>query len=280
MHSPIDTSPKNYYSSLLDSEHTEDIDCANYHIPSQIFKKHRTKFLEDSIENDLNVPSQALEDTSLNDIMDLLQKTMSGKVTGLDTTNEPPLSSSPSNVYSDSIGLSRMCINLIRHHFARSTDQTTLMLFKSFISTIQKVDPKLSILPINSTKQSFTALVSQKQIDSLTINQLCLYFTSWYHEQHYSLSDFFHLFTTLSLDEMLQKIPIAEWLDAYQCIIKLCRSQEEEMLLIGALCYGSIFLYCEDLLDLVIKPFHGSKESIEIQKIKEGRSTVSLTGYL
>jgi len=144
------------------------------------------------MENDSIIHSQAPQDTGLDDITDLLQKMMSGKVTNSDSSNEPHIAGNPS-IHSDPNGPSRMCIDLICHRFARSTDQTTLMLFKFFTSAVQKADPKVSILPIDSTKQSLTALVSQKQIDSLTINQLHLYFTSWYREQHYSLSGFLHL---------------------------------------------------------------------------------------
>jgi hypothetical protein len=77
---------------------------------------------------------------------------------------------------------------------------------------------------------------------------------------------------------------VAEWFDTFQYIIKKCRSQDEEMSPVGALCYGSLFLCIENLLlhitkhhiwvilnenrpkpiiiDMVIKPFRGSSKSV------------------
>jgi hypothetical protein len=60
-----------------------------------------------------------------------------------------------------------MWINLIRHRFARNSELTTLKLFQSFATVLRKAVSALSFLPIDSTKQSFTALASQKQIDTL-----------------------------------------------------------------------------------------------------------------
>jgi hypothetical protein len=67
---------------------------------------------------------------------------------------------------------SRLRLNLIRHRFATSTDQTTLQLFKSFMTVVRKADPKLTIFPVDSMKQGFTSPVSQKQINKLNQNQL------------------------------------------------------------------------------------------------------------
>ena len=141
-------------------------------------------------------------------------------------------------------------LNLIRHRFARQTDQTTLQLLKSFAA--HKSDPSLVILLVDSTKQSYTALASQKQIDQLTANHLCLYFTSWNREQHYSLSGIIHLQTTLTIDTLQMALPLAEWFDTYQYYVKKCCSQDEEMSIIGALCYRSLFLYHKDLLQSVL----------------------------
>jgi hypothetical protein len=66
---------------------------------------------------------------------------------------------------------------------------------------------------------------------------------SWYHEQHYSLSGFIHIQTAYSFDDLFKINNIMEWLDTYQYSLKLCKSQEEEMSIIGALCYGSLFIY-------------------------------------
>ncbi len=117
---------------------------------------------------------------------------------------------------------------------------------------------------------------------------------SWFREQHYSLSGFIHITTILSFDELTNHTKIAEWLETFQYAIKMCRSQNEEMPLIGALCYGSLFLYREYLLlhilkdplwieanqtrhkpiiiDMVVKPFRGSSKSIEMIFVRAERS--------
>jgi hypothetical protein len=160
----------------------------------------------------------------------------------------------------------------------------TIQLFKSFITALRKVDSQITILPFDSKKQQYTSLVSNKQIDSLNERQLALYFTPWFKEQHYSLSGFIHLSSILSFQELFDQIPVVEWLDTYQYSVKKCPSQSEEMSLVGALCYGSTWLYREDLklkilqhpvwntinpdkehtiiIDLIQHPIRGPKKSI------------------
>jgi len=185
-------------------------------------------------------------------------------------------------------------INLIRHKFATSTDQTSLQLFKSFILAAKKTDPSLIVLPIDSTKQHLSSLTTLKQVENLTNNQLRLYFSSWYRDQPHSISGFLHLNTILDLEDMLTKVPLAEWLATYQYSIKLCCSQDEEMSMIGALCYGSLFLHRDDLLktimnlpewaqlnqgkekpiviDLVVKPFKSPGKSSDMIFVRSERS--------
>jgi hypothetical protein len=93
---------------------------------------------------------------------------------------------------------------------------------------------------------------------------------------------------------MLTKVPLAEWLATYQYSIKLCCSQDEEMSMIGALCYGSLFLHRDDLLktivnlpewaqinhgkekpiviDLVVKPFKSPGKSSDMIFVRSERS--------
>ena len=164
-------------------------------------------------------------------------------------------------------------INLIRHKFATPTEQTSLQLFKSFILTAKKTDPSLIVLPIDSTKQHLSSLTTLKQVENLTNNQLRLYFSSWYRDQPHSISGFLHLHTTLDLEDMLTKVPLAEWLATYQYSIKLCCSQDEEMSIIGALCYGSLFLHRDDLLKTIVqlpewaKLNHGKEKPIVIDLV-------------
>jgi hypothetical protein len=128
-----------------------------------------------------------------------------------------------------------------------------LQLFKSFITALLKVDKHLTVLPCDSKKQHYTSLVNMKQIDSLNENQLHLYFHPWYKQQHYSLSGYLHLNTMTPFHELMAQTPVAEWLDTYQYSTKLCTSQSEEMFAVGALCYGSTWIYREDLKLHIVK---------------------------
>jgi hypothetical protein len=142
----------------------------------------------------------------------------------------------------------RYRLNLIRHKYATSTDLSTLQLFKVFATAAKKTDKTMVFLPVDSKKQSLSPLMSQKQIDSLTSNHLCLYFSSFYRDQHHSISGFIHIITSLTLEELETKFPLAEWFQTYQYSITMCKSQDEEMSLAGALCYGSLFLHRDGLL--------------------------------
>ena len=85
---------------------------------------------------------------------------------------------------------------------------------------------------------------------------------------------------------MQTKVPLAEWFATYQYSVALCRSQDEEMSIIGALYYGSLFLHRDSLLksitelpewtqlnqgrekpiiiDLIVKPFKSPGKSIDM----------------
>lgn len=205
-------------------------------------------------------------------------------------TNNPNVSTSQP----DASNLVRLRLHLIRHRFARFTELSTLKLFKSFVSTLKKAGSNMVIFPIDSTKQQYTSLSTNKQRELLSQPQLRLYFVSWYREQHYSLSGFIHIHTLYYFNDLCQLQVIMEWLDSYQYSLKLCKSQEEEMFIIGVLCYGSLFIYREDLLthliqhptwqtlnanrpkpiiiDLVLQPFRGSNKSIDMIFVRAERS--------
>jgi hypothetical protein len=51
----------------------------------------------------------------------------------------------------------------------------------------------------------------------------------------------------LPFSELIAQTLVAEWLDTYQYATKLCPSQSEEMVAVWALCYGSTWIYQEDL---------------------------------
>jgi hypothetical protein len=136
--------------------------------------------------------------------------------------------------------------------------------------------------------------VSSKQLEQLNEHELKLYFQPWHREQHYSLSGFFHLNTALPFEDLFTEPTIAQWLDTYQYSVKLCPSQAEEMAVIGALCYGSLWMYREDLkmhilqhqawqeansdpenpivFDLIVRQFRGSKKSTQMIFVTAERS--------
>lgn len=98
----------------------------------------------------------------------------------------------------------------------------------------------------------------------------------------------------LSLEEIFNQPPIIEWLDTYQYSVKKCSSQTEEMAVIGALCYGSSWIYREDLklhimkhpewkktdnnpddpiiFDLILRNFRGTKKSTPMIFVSAERS--------
>jgi len=62
----------------------------------------------------------------------------------------------------------------------------------------------------------------------------------------YSLSGYFHISSSLTLEE-IQCIPAAEeWLNSHCYFMKLCPSQSDEMANIGVLFCSSIFSFRDD----------------------------------
>jgi hypothetical protein len=97
----------------------------------------------------------------------------------------------------------RLCFNFIRHQGTVS-DIPSIKLFKSFTSTLKKVDPSISILPFQSNKRHYSSLVTLKQIETMEDNKLHQFFKSYHQRQHYSISSYFHVSTVLSFDEIVQ----------------------------------------------------------------------------
>jgi hypothetical protein len=74
-----------------------------------------------------------------------------------------------------------------------------------------------------------------------------LFFNPYYKKQFYSLSGYFHISSTLTFNTLKEHKDMIEWLEGNRYYIKLCPSQNEEMVQIGALCFSSIYSYREDL---------------------------------
>jgi len=198
------TTPKNYYERLEfqfddpeDNDYSPPEPVAVRTMGNPLIEKPPNQVIQASFPEDLDLSE--LTTSIVN--QQIADAVMEG---GDEDPNTTPLPSSPPRTTTvmtiDTPTPVRLHINLIRHKFATSTDQTMLQLFKSFALAARKTDSRLIILPIDSSKQDLPSLTSQKQIEALTPNQLRLYFASWFREQHYSLSGFLHLCTTLDID--------------------------------------------------------------------------------
>jgi hypothetical protein len=245
-----------------------------------------------------SIPSQAsksfyVEDLAVSEVSDIVRLQMDQDRQHIEeTTTMHPHETQTQN--REVQASQRLRINLFRHRFARSSDMTTLKLFKSFVAALRSSDKDLTILPFDLKKQQYTSVVSNKQLEKLNDHELKLYFQPWHQEQHYSLSGFFHLNSTNHFQELFNQAPVAQWLDTYQYSIKLCPSQTEEMAVIGALCYGSLWICREDLkmhimhhqawleantdmdnpivFDLIVRQFRGSKKSTQMIFVTAERS--------
>jgi hypothetical protein len=98
----------------------------------------------------------------------------------------------------------RIRFNLI-HHRGTVADIPAVKLFKSFTTTLKTVDPSINILPFHSSKQRYSSLTTLKQIQSMEDNKLGQFFKSYHPKQHYSISGYFHISSTLSFDEITKK---------------------------------------------------------------------------
>jgi hypothetical protein len=106
----------------------------------------------------------------------------------------------------------RIHFNLIRHRGTVS-DIPSIKLFKSFATTLKKVDPSVIILPFHSNKQHYSSLVTLKQIEHMEDNKLHQFFKSYHQRQHYSISGYFHISLVLPFNEIVNKPELVEWLD-------------------------------------------------------------------
>jgi hypothetical protein len=117
--------------------------------------------------------------------------------------------------------------NLIR---AKNSDSSTptLQLFKSFASALHNSDQFLSILPVHSSKQTLPSLSNKTQISKADKNKMHLFFKQYYNKQDYSLSGFFHVSTSLSLEELIESPKVFEWLETQRYSIKPSPSNADE----------------------------------------------------
>jgi hypothetical protein len=78
------------------------------------------------------------------------------------------------------------------------------------------------------------------------------YFKPYYQKQKFSLSGFFHINSTLTLEEIKSLPAVDEWLDTNKYHVRQCPSQSKEMVPIGVLCYSSPFPYHEELKQAIL----------------------------
>lgn len=263
----------NYYD-LLEEVHDEYITSESHALPfTQIMEKQPKPVTQTSFPEDLAISEVTTSIRHRQTVMSMVDDDEDNT----DNPNSTPLPNTPPRMTTitttEAPSPMRLRINLIRHKYATSTDKTALQLFQSFVHAARKTDPTFIVLPIDSTKQQLSSLTSTKQVDSLSTNQLRLYFSSWFRDQPHSLSGFLHVQTKLSVEEMVNSFPLAEWFVTYQYSVKLCRSQEEEMSIIGALCYGSLFIHRDSLLESI-------QSLLEWIKLNQGRETPIVIGLV
>jgi len=128
-----------------------------------------------------------------------------------------------------------------------SESQPTLKLFKSFAQALRQSDPTLSILPVNASKQNLPMLSTASKITATDANKLHTYFKSYYPNQKSNLSGYINIITNLSFEELDIAPPIYEWLETNRYTMRECPSHEEEMIQLGVFCFGSEYIYREDL---------------------------------
>ena len=133
--------------------------------------------------------------------------------------------------------------NLIRHH-GTVADIPTVKLFKSFATTLKTIDPSMNILPFHSDKQHYSSLITLIQIQNMEDNKLGQFFKSYHPKQHYSISGYFRISSTLLFNKIIKKTALEEWLDSHRYFMRQCPSNAEEMVKIGMLCV-SIRTYSE-----------------------------------
>jgi hypothetical protein len=125
--------------------------------------------------------------------------------------------------------------------------QPMLKLFKSYVKALRECDPSIAILPVNASKQNLPPLSNAAMVNATDINKLQIYFKSYYPNQKTNLSGYINVLTVLDFAELDIAPSVYEWLESNRYTMRECLSQDEEMIQIGALCFGSEFIYREDL---------------------------------
>jgi hypothetical protein len=133
-----------------------------------------------------------------------------------------------------------------------SNSESTLEQFRSFASMLRQSDPTIVILSFLTSKQHYSSLHSIKQIQEVEENSMLQYFKPYYQKKKFSLSGFFHINSTLTLDEIKSLPSVEEWLDTNKYHICQCPSQSEEMVPIGVICYSSPFHHREELKQAIL----------------------------
>jgi hypothetical protein len=259
-------SPYTLWNQLCDiSKHTTLEDTNTYTILHSIFTGTQEKLSEmgDQEENQIPTPQKVtyppvtsaptnfwVNDTSVSTLSSLILEQLKKDQATPELNNNAILCQSPiaNDVYNELC--QRFRFNVIRHQGSVSTI-TMLKLFKSFTSALRSSDPSLLILPYSASKQHYSPLSTVKQIQALEENQMLQYFKPFYQRQLYSISGFLHISSQLSFKEITSLTKVQEWLDSNQYFIKLCPSQEEEMVPLGALCYSNVLMHQEDLKEAI-----------------------------
>jgi hypothetical protein len=99
--------------------------------------------------------------------------------------------------------------NLIRHRGTLS-DIPTLKLIKSFTQTLCNADPSIIFLPFQASKQHYSSISTLKQISLIDEQKMTQFLKSYHQRQHYSLSGFFHISSSRTLQEIYALLTVDE----------------------------------------------------------------------
>jgi len=182
-----------------------------------------------------------VQDTSLSSIADLINTQLKQ-----DAANQTNTDTTDKHLGEEHVPQQHLRLNLVRHRGATGSFKT-IDLFKSFVLARKSADPLLVILLYASSKEHYTPITSTKHVHAVDGNKMLQFFQLYYKKQMYSLSGYLQVKSSLSYKNLIQQPQVEEWLDLHCYSLKLCPSQTEEIVPVGALCFGNLFMHREEL---------------------------------
>jgi hypothetical protein len=137
-----------------------------------------------------------VKDTSLADLTNIIAEQLQQDANNLKSST---YDSRPDN---EMFPHQHIRFNLLRHRGIVS-DIPTIQLFEEFAMALRTADPMLAFLPYESSKQHYSSINTQQQIQTINSQHLQTFFWSYYQKQLYYLSGYFHICSALTFDELI-----------------------------------------------------------------------------